>query len=398
MQLPYFAAALLFSVAAAASPARHAEDFDAAWRAIDQGYAYFGNNRAAWQRARTQWRPRAARAKSQAQFIAALEGALETLRDDNIWLSERGEASARRVPMDTDIWARWDKGAARVEAVRAFGDADVAGLKPGHRVTRIDDRPVDKAVADRLNGGAANAEARDWALRHALAGPRAGIMRLEAADGDSRRVFEIARARTATAHGPALVARRVGDQRDLGYVRIRSYDDPRALEQFEGALHNLADTRGLIFDLRDATGPASREVTRAILGHFTATETRWQLRERPGTQRVADMVAPRGERYRAPVVVLVDRWTAGEGEALAAGLAAVSKARLVGTPMAGLRGELRQVTLPHSGIVLAFPGERTYHVDGTPRERLKPHVAVDLAAPSGGPGDPILYQALKLLE
>jgi hypothetical protein len=37
-------------------------------------------------------------------------------------------------------------------------------------------------------------------------------------------------------------------------------------------------------------------------------------------------------------------------------------------------------------------------VDGTPREALRPSVEVDLAAPSGGPGDPILYQALKLLE
>ena len=29
---------------------------------------------------------------------------------------------------------------------------------------------------------------------------------------------------------------------------------------------------------------------------------------------------------------------------------------------------------------------------------LRPAIGVDLAAPSGGPGDPILYQALKLLE
>ncbi len=76
---------------------------------------------------------------------------------------------------------------------------------------------------------------------------------------------------------------------------------------------------------------------------------------------------------------------------------AVANATLVGTPMAGLRGELREVTLRHSGIVVRFPAEKTYHVDGTPREALRPAIPVDLAAPSGGPGDPILYQALKLL-
>jgi hypothetical protein len=94
----------------------------------------------------------------------------------------------------------------------------------------------------------------------------------------------------------------------------------------------------------------------------------------------------------------VDRWTAGDGEALAAGLAAVAGARLVGTRMAGMRGELREVRLPHSGIAVRFPAERLLHVDGTPREALRPAIEVDLAAPAGGPGDPILYQALKLFE
>jgi carboxyl-terminal processing protease len=96
--------------------------------------------------------------------------------------------------------------------------------------------------------------------------------------------------------------------------------------------------------------------------------------------------------------LLVDRWTAGEGEALAAGLQAVARARLIGTRMAGLRGELRDVRLPHSGIVVRFPAQRTFLPDGRPRETLTPEILVDLALPQGGPGDPILYQALKMLE
>ena len=60
-----------------------------------------------------------------------------------------------------------------------------------------------------------------------------------------------------------------------------------------------------------------------------------------------------GTGYRAPLLVLVDRWTAGEGEALAAGLKAIADARMVGTASAGLRGEPREVTLPHSGIVVS---------------------------------------------
>jgi hypothetical protein len=53
-------------------------------------------------------------------------------------------------------------------------------------------------------------------------------------------------------------------------------------------------------------------------------------------------------------------------------------------------GERDHGSLPGRAHLLA--------ASGAPREALKPALAVDLAAPSGGPGDPILYQALKLFE
>ena len=402
------AVTFLFAIAftaAARSPltARHyGEDFDAAWRAVDRGYAYFGDDRAAWKRARETWRPRALRAASREELVAVLEGLLATLHDDHVSLSERTASSPRRVPTDSDIWARWNGDEARVEAVRAFSDADVAGLRPGFRVTRIEGVPVAKAVEEALARGrvAKDAAARDWALRHLLAGPRQGTLRIEAADAKVRRNFDIERSGAPRADGPPLIARRIGEHRDIGYMRLRGgLADPRLAGHFAGTLRHMQDTRALLLDLRDANGPASRDITRAILGHFIAAPARWQVLGDAKGARVAQEVAPNGGApYRAPVVVLVDRWTAGEGEALAAGLVAVARARLVGTAMAGLHGELREVALPHSGLVVRFPGERAFHVDGSPRERLRPHVEVDLAAPSGGPGDPILYQALRLVE
>ena len=369
------------------------------WRALDEGYAYF-ERRAAWKHAREHWRPRAERAASRADFVAALQGALSELRDDHVSLSERPASSPRRIPYDIDIWARWKDGAAVIEAVRTFGDADVAGLRAGHVVTRVDGMPIERAVRERLGASAASVPARDWALRQVLAGPRSGIQRIEVREGARTGTRDIERAAGNGSNGPPITGRRMGDERDIGYIRVRiGSQEPRLVEHFDAALNYLKDTRALIVDLRENIGPGSREATRAILARFVETETPWQMRARPGRPRVADSVAPRGGApYRAPVVVLVDRWTAGEGEALAAGLNAVAGARLVGTSMAGLRGELRETTLRHSGIVLRFPAERSYHASGEPREALRPALAVDLAAPSGGPGDPILYQALKLLE
>ena len=78
--------AALFCACIWAEPAksearRNLEDFDAFWRVIDSGYAYFDGSHAAWKRARDTWRPKAAKATSRAELVAALEGAIAHLRE-----------------------------------------------------------------------------------------------------------------------------------------------------------------------------------------------------------------------------------------------------------------------------------------------------------------------------
>lgn len=377
-----------------------AEDFDTMWRGVDEGYAYFDGARAAWRRARDLWRPRAAGAKTLEAFARALDGTLAELRDDHVGLSGKGIGVSRRVPAETDIWARFAGPQALVTAVRASTVADVAGLHPGHVVVGIQGLPVEHAIRDLLGPKPAGAAARDWALRHVLAGPREGMLRLEVAEGRSRRTLEIERGTADEGSGPPLVARRIGENRDLGYIRVKNnLGDPAFVGHFDAALTLMGDTRGLILDLRETSAGGTEAGVRAVLSRFVAAESPWQAREGAGRPRIVDTVAPRGAwAYRAALVVLVDRWTAAEGEALAAGLEAVARATLIGTPMAGLRGRARTLTLPRTGLALRFPAERTFHVNGTPREAIRPAIDVDLAAPSGGPGDPILYQGLKRLE
>jgi carboxyl-terminal processing protease len=375
------------------------EDFDALWRAIDTRYVYFEGRRAQWRHAREDWRAKAAAARSRNEFLAALEGAIAALHDDHVTLSEASAASPRRIPMESDLWAAWKNGAAVIESVRYAGDADYAGVHPGDVVTHVDNVPVERATARLVSrhAPAPSDATRDWALRHALAGPRRGAFALTLGGREPRRV-EIARDGRPHSLAPALLARRMGEERDVGYVHLRNLADTSLPRQLDAALAQMADARALIVDLRDA-GAGSREVTLAVLARLAKREGPWQLREGRDGKRDADRVTPSAAApWKAPLVLLVDRWTAGEGEALAAGLAAVAGARMVGTPMAGLRGELHAVKLPHSGVVLRFPAERTFTPDGTPREAIRPDVAVDPTAPNGGPGDPILYQALKLLE
>jgi carboxyl-terminal processing protease len=245
-------------------------------------------------------------------------------------------------------------------------------LRPGHIITNVDGVPVDRAVRERLGKTAATGTAaRDWALRQVLAGPRNGVLRLTVRDSRGPSYLEIERKKVPPMATPPLIARRMGDERDIGYIRIKdSLGDAHLVEAFDGALTYVRGTRALILDLRETSALGDRAVTEAILGRF----------------------ANGNAGHASRILVLVDRWTAGEGEALAAKLAESTRATLVGTPTAGIHGELGEVKLPHSGIVVRFPEKKTA------RDVLTPAVEVNLAAPSGGPGDPILYQALKLAE
>lgn len=381
----------------AADPVRERrEDFDVLWRAIDSRYAYFDAGRAQWRRARGAWLKKAASAKSRAEFSAALDGMLRTLHDDHVMLSAGLADLPRRVPSETDLWATWKDGRAVIESVRVGDDADFAGVRPGDVVLRVDGTPVGDAARS-LVGPDAKPRELDWALLHVLAGPRSGTLALDLGGMDARRV-RIERNGRKAANAPALTGRRIGEARDLGYLRPRNLDDDRLLDEIDRLLGPVTDLRALILDLRDAK-PGPRAATLAILARFATREGPWQIREGRDGKRDADRVTPAASRvFKGPIVVLVDRWTAGESEALAAGLCAVASARLVGTAMAGLRGELHRTRLPHSGIEVAFPGEKVFTPDGTPRESLRPALEIDPAAPSGGPGDPILYQAMKLLE
>ncbi len=396
------AAALLAApLAARAAVPGPAADFDALCRAIEEGYAFL-DRPADWKASRARWRPRAASARDRAALVAALEGLLAELEDHHVSLDAHNPGSVRPIPDGTDLWGEWVDGEARLAAVRAGSVADAVGLHPGQSLVSIGGVAVDKAVRALLpRNRQDDPKAREFALGRLLAGPWSGSVVIEARARAAVRRFEVERSDAAPASTAPLIARRIGEDRDLGYLRLKNnLGDPGMVAHFDAALSYLKDTRGLLVDLRETPSGGSPAVASRLLARFAKAETPWVVRATRGiAARAAERIAPRGPfTYEAPVAVLVDRWTAGEGESLAVGLAALAQAPLVGTAMAGLHGDRREVRLPGSGLTVRFPAARVSLPNGTPREAVRPSIAVDLAAPSGGPGDPILYQGLKWLE
>src|SRR6478752_6652378 len=88
-------------------------------------YAYFdAASRRRFREKYAAMSPRIAAAADAEAFLPLLEELLGALQDDHAYVVERGPRSLRRIPGETDIWARWSEGVARVEAVRIGSEAD----------------------------------------------------------------------------------------------------------------------------------------------------------------------------------------------------------------------------------------------------------------------------------
>jgi C-terminal processing protease CtpA/Prc len=384
----------------------YAEDFDVMWRQVADRYAYLSERKTDWEKVAAIYRPRAHAARSPAEFVGVLEGALEELYDAHAHLNTNTASSPRLVPSGADVWAEWRNARAVIVEVRPSSPASRAGLQPGMTVLSFNGMVIDEVVRARLGRSLREADrtAMNWALRAVLAGRRDQPRRLEVLDGGVRRVISLDDAARQETRG-LLEHRRLGG--DVGYIRIaNSLGDFALAAAFDAALAELRDTKGLVLDLRDTPSGGNTTVARSIMGRFVDREMPYQKHSIPaeereyGTKRSwLELVSPRGPFvYRAPVVVLVSHWTGSMGEGIAIGFDAMRRAKIVGTRMAGLEGATSTITLPHTRIGVTFPTERLFHVDGTPREAFVPPVLVDLTDPKHRGDDPILDAGLRALR
>lgn len=383
----------------------YVQDFDALWEAVRGGYAYWHRTRSDWDRVRELYGPRASQVRSRREFLGVLEEVVRELYDSHAHVAANTATSPRLVPSGTDVWAEWRDGRAVITDVRAGSEAERAGVRAGMEVTAIGGRPVVEAARELLPRALAAPDpaAEDFALRVALAGRHDGPVRLElAGDGGARVTAEFVPGVHDRPEAP-LTARRL--EGGIGYVRIHNtLGDTRLVPAWDSALAALRDTRGLVLDLRDTPGGGNTTVARGIMGRLITEERPYQRHElaaeeaRHGVRRIwVEHVAPRGPfAYTQPLVVLVGRWTASMGEGLAIGLDGMGRARVLGSPMAGLQGALYDVVLPRTRLTVRIPAERLYHVEGTPREAWAPATRPD---PPRHPGDdPALAAALELVR
>ena len=383
------------------TPAQIREDFAVFWSGVKATYAYFEVKATRWEDVAALYGEDVRRAGSRPELIDLLEAAIAELYDDHAHLTVNTARSPKLVPSGTDLWAEWVGPAATVTDVRPESDAERSGIRPGAVVVSINGARVAELV-DRTIGRAvpkSDPAARNWALRRVLAGRHGEARRIVLNQGAQKREIELpARTTGSSPDPPPVTFRRLDD--GVGYIRFNdSLGHAATIGEFDRALAALSDTRGLVIDLRATPSGGNSTVARGILGRFVTSEIGYQKHVAPEEERETgvkrswiELVSPRGPfRYSGNVAVLVGRWTGSMGEGLAIGFDGVGRGTVVGGPMAQLLGATYRIELPNSKIGVSLPGERLYHVNGSPREGFLPKVAV--AAP-----DDVLEAGVKAVS
>ncbi len=359
-------------------------DFDYMWSSLRDNYAYFDKKQTDWNRVRELFRPMLADVRSRSDFVTLLERVLDELYDNHTSLNTNLKTSPRLVPTGLDLWAEWHKGRAVITQLRSGFSAEQAGLKVGMQIVSVNGVPIEEAVARRLPKSlkAIDREVRDWALRAVLAGThdRQRIIAAKKSNGVTALYKLDLLTQTTVDHYryvPKVEWKMLAGE--MGYIKINDLISTEIVAQFDAALAHLRASRGLILDLRDIPRGGNTDVAEPIMGRLIDRRMGYQQvlpLHRPGYVKE---VSPRGDwTYRAPIVVLVNRWTASMGEGMAIGLDGMRRPTIVGTRMAGLNGGIFNLELPQTKIVVTYAGERLNHINGTPREDFVPRVSVNL--------------------
>lgn len=343
-------------------------------------------------------RDEAAAARTAREHLRVLEAFVFAMGDHHAHLSTNDALSPRLIPTGASVWVDGRGGRLVVSEVRPAGSGLTirkAGLREGMVIEKIDGLPVAEAVKPPQ----ALAERADamlgFAGRVVLAGTRTRqpTVTVRGADG---RTHEVTIPAAVNEHGE--LAHLSFPAPSVALIRLENSIGDSALNPvFDRLMEQARAARAVILDLRDTPSGGNTDVARPLMAWFVDGQRGYQTHENR-EKRWTEQVSGRRDRFRGRLVVLVDHWTGSMGEGTAIGLRAAAGAKLVGTPMAGLRGAIEGFDLPCLGVAFRLPIERLYEVNGGPRELALPDVVVseaELAAAAEGE-DVMLARAVAL--
>ena len=363
--------------------------------AVEQRYAYFGKVEPYWDEACKRALGEAEGVVQPAAMLDVLERLIDDLYDPHANLNANDATSPRLVPSGTDLWFEYVSGAYEVVGIRPGTSAAEADIQIGDKLLAFNDVNVEDMIFERIHSGRDQVlQVREsWAVNVVVAGRY-----------DEPRRLSLKR-------GEIVISRDLGDPTppketetlryeilpsNIGYIRFNdSLGNNQTVNDFEKALDQLSNTRGLILDLRNTPSGGNTGVAEPILGRFVAEETPYQVTVPLNSPAIRRIVSPQGdEPFSQPIIVLVGRWTGSMGEGMAIGLDGMDRATIVGSKMARLAGGTEATDFSKLNLSVFLPTYDLHHLDGTPRHEWSPDPQNRNVADYGNEEDKLLERAI----
>ncbi len=308
-----------------------------------------------WNAIKAELRPRVERATTVAEARGVMREMLARLKESHFAILPLSTLDAIRGAKpkkktggagSVGMSVRYLHKAAMVTRVDADSPAARAGVKPGWIIVGMSGKPIAPLVAKVAavyKGNTKLSAMVSRAVENGFYGPVGSKLSLEVdAGGGKTRMVELVRAaatgpKAQFGHLPAMPirfeARRIG--KDVAYVALNVFlDPPRVVAAFAAAVKDMADTKGMILDLRGNPG--------GLIG--MAIGMGGYLQDKPNqalgtmisrTTKLRFVLNPQATTYKGKVAVLIDGRSMSSSEILAAGLRDIKRARLFGRFSAG---------------------------------------------------------------
>lgn len=357
-------------------------------------------------------RERALKTVTAQQLADVLQPFARTFADPHFNVGPDCAEDYAYVPSGSDLWAAYRDRRYVIVDVRAQSAADRLGIRPGWEVVAVGGVAAVEASLDPFDGllDAPTDRQREYGMNVALAGklrrPRAVTFRRDGGTVVINLPDSYASVRKP-AGTPLVSVSRMGT---VAIVRPNdSLGDNATIAMFSGIMASVADSAGLILDLRNTPGGGNSSVARGIMGYFTAVERPFQVHVYPYEERrfgvvrkAVEYVLPLAPNYAKPVVVLGGRWTGSMGEGVMIGMDAIGAATTIGSPLGDLLGGGGNRNLENAAgqalpVRFFLANEALFHVDGRPREDYMPKIALGSADRDALGADPAMQAALRFL-
>lgn len=379
--------------AAASEPARARETrlygLFKLWNVVHWFYPHQDKISGNWRTLLREWIPRVEQAATPADYYLELRRLMAHINDSHVFWRGPG----RDTPDNAPTFSMTRVGD-KVLIGKLWGSAGEQ-LRLGDEVLKIGEESIpafEARLTAQTSASTPGALQRDLYLstHRSLSGPADRPVSLTLKrDG---RVFSVDVPRSETSdmreQGRVAEANEAAFSRIEGRFGYLNAGRPASQQDFEAALSQLADTDGLILDLRAypqfvMTFGLNVFSDRPLSSPFFQIPLVSALTQPYGREFKSQQynLGPGGQPalYSKPLVVLIDERTQSRGEDTCLYLESLRPdARLVGRTTAGANGDTVELLLPFEGTV-EFTGMRVLHADGRPFQNIGivPHLRID---------------------